>query len=285
MPPVTWKAYPRNPIKTWNELVAAEASFGGTTEWAFRGQDVVDFPASSLERHCKDLVLTGSRIADLEVKLIRDFARRYHLYAGAAPPPKGYTLEWLSLLRHYGTPTRLVDFSYSFFMACFFALETAKGDATVWAVDATGLARGAKAYISRRLPRGGRLFNEYLAKRDGEPFRAVFMRSPPIPFVWLANPLRLNERLTIQQGLFLAPGDVTATFEKNMAAIPNHGEYVTKVIIAPAARQDALLKLHRMGINTASLYPGLEGFARSLKTKSLILRKLPRQGVRSLREV
>ena len=35
-------------------------------------------------------------------------------------------LEWLALMQHYGAPTRLLDFTRSPYVACFFALEELK---------------------------------------------------------------------------------------------------------------------------------------------------------------
>ncbi|MBN1762705.1 MAG: FRG domain-containing protein [Methanomicrobia archaeon] len=263
-----------------------EAEYDDSKGWAFRGQDTSKFPASSLERHCKSLNLSGNNVADLEVKLIREFARRYHLYAGRAPPEKGYTLEWLSLLRHYGTPTRLVDFTYSFFIAVYFALEKEGEDAVVWAVNVTQLKKEADKCIASKLSEGQRLLKEYNKKRDGAPFRALFMRpNDRLRFVYPANPLRLNERLTIQQGVFLAPGDVTATFEENMEALPNYSKCLKKFVIDSGCRHEILRKLHELGINRATLFPGLEGFAQSLYTKSLILQRLLPQGVEMLEEV
>ena len=135
--------HPKSPITSWEQLIAVENDYeriaAGTTsvrdEWAFRGQNTLAFPATSLERHCNNIGLTGEKVLDLEVKLIRDFARRYHLYGGSTPPPKGNTLEWLALLQHHGTPTRLTDFTYSFFIAAYFAVENADEDSTIWAVN------------------------------------------------------------------------------------------------------------------------------------------------------
>ena len=280
-----YSPHEQNPIESWEELVNAETSFGDHDEWAFRGQNTSCFPASSLERLCKNLDITGRDIVDLEVKLIREFARSYHLYTGYTPPQKGHTLEWLSLLRHYGAPTRLIDFTYSFFIATYFALEKADACPVVWAVNTTQLGRNAEAHIKKKIPNGSKLLKDYGVKKDEQPFRAIFMRNSRCPFVYLANPLRLNQRLTIQQGMFLAPGDVTTTFEENVRATPNYRTHLIQVVLDPGCRQEVLRKLHRMGINRATLFPDLEGFAKSLHTKSLILRRLPPQGVKMLKEI
>lgn len=295
MDPAPYVSYSKT-IKDWNDLVAAENYIDKKAkkknkemdEWAFRGQDTLDFPASTLERHCKNLDITGSKIVDLEVKLIRDFARSYHLYTDRVLPLKGYTLEWLSLLRHYGTPTRLVDFTYSFFIAAYFALEDLeKGNAraVVWAVNVTQLAKAAKRHIRRAVANGKNLLEKFKSERDGEPFRDLYMAQHLHKFVLSANPIRLNERLTVQQGRFLAPGDVRESFEENLRAVPNHSSYVMRFIIDGACRPECLRKLHRMGINRATLFPDLEGFAKSLRTKSLILKDLPKQSVKQLKEV
>ena len=165
MSPETFTVHQGSPIKKWPDLVAFEANFPASEEWAFRGQDVPDFPASSLERHCRTLRIKGRGIADLEVKLVREFARRYHLYTGYTSPAKGHTLEWLSLLQHYGTPTRLVDFTYSFFIAAYFALEK-RGRATIWAINTTELHRKVKDHIVS-VPDGQQLWDNFRKKRDG----------------------------------------------------------------------------------------------------------------------
>ncbi len=285
MAAAAYSPYSKNPIKSWEKLATAENEFGGRDEWAFRGQDTVAFPATGLERHCRNFGLTGSAVTDIEVKLVRDFVRRYHLYGGSTPPPRGHTLEWLALLQHYGAPTRLLDFTYSFFISAYFAIEAADGCSVIWALNMTRLAAAAKSYIAAAMPNGSDRVEQYLKVRDDAPFRALFMNPSPHRFVYLANPIRLNERLTIQQGVFLAPGDVTATFEDNLRAIPDHERMIVKVIIDPSCRREVLRKLYRLGINRATLFPGLEGFARSLRTKSLILADLPVQGVEMLDQV
>ncbi len=51
-----------------------------------------------------------------------------------------------------------------------------------------------------------------------------------------------------------------------------HGrQWVYKLIIKPEARLDVLKMLEKMNINSATLFPGLDGFAQSLRIKAEIL--------------
>jgi len=38
-------------------------------------------------------------------------------------------------MQHHGAPTRLLDFSYSIYVAAYSAMESADGDSALWAVD------------------------------------------------------------------------------------------------------------------------------------------------------
>ena len=107
------------------------------------------------------------------------------------------------------------------------------------------------------------------------------------------NPLWMNERLIVQQGVFLCPGDISASFQKNLCELSENipdlkpwykeeglnglpklnvdnvvNESNLIKIIMPMGREillDLLDKLQRMNITEATLFPGLDGFARSLK--------------------
>lgn len=291
MSPTQWRVHHRQ-VTTWKELVEVEAAFDPQERWAFRGQPTDAFPAPSLERHARRLGISGSEVQDLEVKLILDFARRFHQYRSELQPSPGDTLEWLSWMRHYGTPTRLLDFTYSFFVAAYFALEDAEDDAFVWAVNTVWLEQSA-AEIVRHLAApaiggetldGRQLLDRFKRTRDGRTFRILFMKRPQ-RFAYVVNPLRLNERQTLQQGLFIAPGDAGTSFEENVRAMPAHSENVSVVVLRRTGINEVLEKLHRIGINRSTLFPGLDGFAQSMRTKSFILLRLPTPDVDQLDEL
>jgi hypothetical protein len=188
-------------------------------------------------------------------------------------PERTNIMEWLAMMRHYGAPTRLLDWTYSFFVAVYFAVECAEGDCSVWALDAQWLwqlARHKHLDIMRFVDNDEPGNDQNVTKLDT--FKKVFMTRRA--FVCPINAFRLNERLIIQQGTFLLPGDVSKCFETNLFSIvprnsegrPMFGDKLWELRITggPTLRREILRRLHRMNMNAATLYPGLEGFALSL---------------------
>ena len=80
-------------------------------EWIFRGQSYKEPIMSSLERALEAYNIPLSEAPQIERWMIRDFRRKY----------EGFDLEivsedtfyCLSLMQHYGCPTRLLDWTYS----------------------------------------------------------------------------------------------------------------------------------------------------------------------------
>ena len=88
----------------------------------------------------------------------------------------------------------------------------------------------------------------------------------PKPFVALVNPFRQNERLTAQQGLFLCPGDVSQPFMDNLFSPPTEPDEggVYRIPIDAQIKGEAIEELRRMNVTSATFFPGLEGFSKSL---------------------
>jgi hypothetical protein len=106
--------------------------------------------------------------------------------------------------------------------------------------------------------------------------------------VMLVEPRRMNARLAVQQGCFVVPGDLSKSFMENLACCLDveisafavgktrsvrHGDGerlfetpVVKIILPRDIHNQAMWDLHQMNVNATSLFPGLDGFARSLHT-------------------
>jgi len=174
-----------------------------TGQWAFRGQTKESWGLSTtLERamftgeHSEKKDLNGEK----EKIILWEFKRRAHHYLPSVPSDTQH-LEWLALLQHYGGVTRLLDYSYSFYVAAFFAVEKLdpNEDAAIWAINLKIVNRVFKEKM--------KFSNEYLTKEDinhkyNNELNRLIWKNDNESLVFPVEPDRMNERLAIQQGLF-----------------------------------------------------------------------------------
>jgi len=97
-------------------------------------------------------------------------------------------------------------------------------------------------------------------------------------FVYPENPFHLNERLIVQRGLFLCPGDVSVPFVQNLTAL--NGCHLPENIVKlcfnldKTAVRDFASNLRRMNVGSATLFPGFDGFARSFAERFFLYEEL-----------
>ena len=195
-------------------------------------------------------------------------------------------------MRHHGTPTRLLDFTKSPYVAAFFATAEAREDETsaIWAVDVSAIKREAIGILSeagaieRSPSAGGFSFSQC------EVFNTIIMKRTHPAVVVPVQPFKMNERVTSQQGLFLCSNSLfpwgfelglkqvlksdlerSKDLTREMLPDDDAGDNsplprLLKLVIRPQARCEVLRELYRMNISYATLFPGLDGFALSLKT-------------------
>lgn len=267
---------------TWDELYRAyrgtfamHQTFGsgrkaGEPLWIFRGQSDCSWCLKTkLEREFRAAEVDPERYGFFEEGLIREFQRRLQTAEELTSiPDTDNVLAWLALMQHHGAPTRLLDWSYSFFIGLFFAVEAGADDAAVYAVD----SRWCNEQSRQKLPSpaaatSGIAKDPYFTKSST--FKNLFACEPKIPLVYRVNTFLLNTRLAVQQGLFLCPGDLSQGFEENLDSLcaedPNNGrQSLYKLRIRKHARAEILAELSYMNIARHSLFPGIDGFAQSI---------------------
>lgn len=257
-------------LTTVSEVFGALACFD-EPKWAFRGQGTDRVLAASIER-------IAIRPGVAEDYVMREFRRRAHHYVKDVPRDDD-DLEWLALMQHHGAPTRLLDWTRSAHVAAFFAAQSSNSanplattgpeksvePFVIWAVDVDAVNAEAAAMLE--LPDD----NKDLSSRGN--FSKIYREQPPedLYLVAAVQPYRMNERLTIQQGLFLCANHVLFSFRRCFGALLLHAskhkpsaEWLHKLIVAPHTRLDVIRALNKININSATLFPGLDGFCQSL---------------------
>ncbi|MGO9534549.1 MAG: FRG domain-containing protein [Syntrophobacteraceae bacterium] len=251
------------------------------SQWIFRGHTNADWLLdTSLQRSAHIYEISPQSLTVIERIMLDRFKRTAHHFLRYSPNDED-DIEWLSIFQHHGGITRLLDFTRSFYVALFFALDFSSTDACVWCVSKRRLEDRAIEVLEPG--NYGKInFKRDITYNEGRETAQLFVghdigTSVVIPVI----PYRLNERMSIQQGICLFPTNLCASLEDNLYSMfdvhsmdfkpPNwlmndYDDYNVIKLIAPVdCHKDILTDLYRMNITAASLFPGLDGYARSLK--------------------
>jgi hypothetical protein len=282
--------YTPDVAETWEDIEEWHKHYscmtpGPNCYWIFRGDTAEAALETKLERAFADYGVPEAKQAQYEMEMIREFQRKGGLYLDHEPD-KDDVLEWLALMRHYGAPTRLTDWTYSFYVAVHFALADDL-EGAVWAFDAATVnktdwiksvisAAGGDERLCALQRRLARMDNVLTVRRQWEKLDDLaivtyLLTEEPMPLVFVVNPFRLNRRLIIQQALFVISGDVRRPFVENLRQSFDRDDAVLrahlhKIVLRPDKQQRnrILRELRSMNISTEVLFPDLSGFAQSL---------------------
>lgn len=249
-------------VTSWRELseLVYEGSWNPTlnrhrSTLAFRGMcDASDDLRTSLVR-------LGGAPARIEGHLLRNFMK----YAQLAPVPGGSIWNWLAVAQHHGLPTRLLDWTYSPYVAMHFATNDVKlvaRDAVIWSIDyhrtnallpevlKHQLAHeGAFVFTADMLSRAAGTLPDFDALAQGE-------------FLLFFEPPSLDERIINQFALFSLLSSPRARLDE---WVQQHPEVSRRIIIPAELKWEVRDKLDQANINERVLFPGLEGLSRWLK--------------------
>jgi hypothetical protein len=266
--------YSERPVHSWDAFIDIVSSHKG--QWVYRGQKKDWQLQPSLERYIIDWGCDIAFAPKIEQQMIRDFQRRY-------PDPADTTIHkdtlyCLAMMRHHGAPTRLMDWTYSPFVALKFAVEKGAKDAAIWCLNAEWCRERAEVQ-----PVVGSLVKLRAADemRNDTTFRQIYFDAHQ-RFVCLENPLRLNQRLILQRGLLLCIGNISVGFQQNIEAMNGWDSERNLVKLTfhldrPEVERFAN-QLKQMNMTSALLFPGLDGFAFSLGELILHYENLARHG-------
>ena len=172
---------------------------------------------------------------------------------------------WLSLAKHHGLPTRLLDWTYSPYVAMHFAthkLEDFDVDGGIWCVD----YRASNELLPRPL-------RKMLQEDDANIFTTEMLNrvATSLPefdalsnhdFVLFFEPPSLDERIVNQFALFSLPSSPTLSLEE---LLQRREKTVRRLIIPAALKWEIRDKLDQANVTERVLFPGLDGLSQWLK--------------------
>lgn len=214
------------------------------------------FLKHSLQRALEELDVRDDWWSARENAIIDSFKSKTHLYLSHLPG-RDETLEWLSIMQHFGAPTRLLDFTYSPFVALFFAAEQLTTDFSIYEVNLAVLKQLNNSlgirYDDKQL--------HLLVKKDKDREKEVSQ-----PLVVPYEPKHQNERLVAQQGLFLFSDQMESSLDKIMNEYNSSSNFIRKYVFDMDKKQvnNIISRLKSMNVDNMRLFPGIEGMSKSM---------------------
>ncbi len=193
--------------------------------------------------------------------------------------------QWLFLMQHHGLPTRLLDWTESPLVACFFAVEKwltsqkpeesyTAHDMAVWMIHPVELNKltdpEMDGFPNTWTP--GNIANENIrlafhTAEEKTRMLAVGQLRPSIyPLAIL--PSNVDARVAVQRSCFIVYGRDKRDLEEALRETPlvTNG-YFRKYTIPRAKAPVVLSELESMGISFSSVYPDLGGLAAELRLR------------------
>jgi FRG domain len=213
------------------------------SNWAFRGQGDATWPLfSALSRYVVSFRVHPDAWQAQESRMLRIFKRKAHQFLSHIPDQDD-DFQWLALMQHHGAPTRLLDLTWSPYVAAFFALERATGDAAVWALNPGPISYAAAVTLRD----GSTIHPQAMDPRERGNLHRYFL-SEEVPCLWIGEPYIMNPRLTAQSGTFAVPGTLSQPVEAILSRYPAPRETLVKLILPRAqVREKGLRELYRWG--------------------------------------
>ena len=259
----------------WDQLIGELFADSLDTEldryrspYVFRGLPDPDY---SLESTLNRLDHTDTqKIRIIEERLVDSFRK----YAHGEFDPGASLWHWISLAQHHGLPTRLLDWTYSPFVALHFAtsdLSLMGRNSVVWCVDRWAIQRWPPADLKRALEdRHIGVFPIELLATEFPTFNKFDVPDQGEDFMVFFEPPALDGRIINQGALFSFLSRPELDLDEWLARISTENEsdrppLCKKVIVAHDLKWEVRDKLDHANLQERVLFPGLDGLSGWLK--------------------
>jgi hypothetical protein len=234
---------------SWHERLARHRS-----DFAFRGEASRDAKlTTSLQR-------LGGDYTQVERHLLRNFRK----YAPRSEVPEDSLWHWLALAKHHGLATRLLDWTYSPYVALHFATAFPRDydhDGAIWMVDFVKTNQLLPEALRDAVEEQGMNALSAELLREETPSLAEFDRLGD-DFVVFFEPPALDQRIVNQYALFSLMPSPQARMDEWLARRP---ELARRIVLPAELKWEVRDKLDQANITERVLFPGLDGLATWLK--------------------
>lgn len=219
--------------------------------YVYRGLNNLDFTLQT------SLARLGGNYQNLEKHILRNFKK----YAKSVSRHDPSNWNWLAIAQHHGLPTRLLDWTYSPYVALHFAtsdLNTFHTDGIIWSVNYVKANQSLPGVLKKAIIEEGS--NTFTAEMLDSVCPNVFdLDGLSIdPFVMFLEPPSLDDRITNQYALFSLMSSNQANLSDWLEA---HRNLHFKIIIPASLKWEIRDKLDQANITERVLFPGLEGLS------------------------
>jgi hypothetical protein len=222
------------------------------TDFAFRGVSDKNFTLKNrFLRNC------GNN-AFLEYHLLRNFRKYAQLN-----DPKLEVSEWrlLTIAQHHGLPTRLLDWTYSPFIAIHFATSDTTmydKDGAIWNVDFKRANSLLPSPLKDVLDEAGSNTFTIAMIENALPVLRDFDKLSPQQLVIFFEPPSMNQRIVNQYAFFSVMSSPTNLLDD---WLKDHPDMYRRIIIPKELKWEIRDKLDQANITERILFPGLDGLA------------------------
>ncbi|WP_298039319.1 FRG domain-containing protein [uncultured Desulfuromonas sp.] len=222
---------------------------------AFRGLSDASFP----------LLSTLIRLEGDFVQIERHLLRNFKKYAHRDVVQRDSFWHWLSVAQHYGLPTRLLDWTYSPFVAMHFAtanIEKFDVDGVIWAVNYVQAHELLPESLGQKLAKeGANVFTVEMLDEAVTSFEALDALGRD-EFALFFEPPSMEDRIVNQFAFFSIMSGPRHGVD---AWLARHRSIWRKIVIPAELKWEVRDKLDQANITERVLFPGLDGLSRWLK--------------------
>ena len=181
-------------------------------------------------------------------------------------PLDAQPLSWLAIMQHYGSPTRMLDFSFSPAVGFFFAIHDATNEDafSIQAVHLKTVMANCYSKIKKKCD-NSQAADYYIP--TNEDYRIGGKN--PEEFVGVVNTRFSSPRQQAQEGLFLVPSRIDLDVEEWLRSCEPDAEDAHWVEFTfPRGKsfyKNMVRQFLQISLSPSGLFPGLEGLAQASK--------------------